>query len=136
VAKLLVDTGFLVALYIRRDALHNRAIHFLRNNRAALLTAVPVITEVCYFLDAKGKQAFLKWVSLGGITVIDIPSNAYLSIAGYLEKYSDQDLDFTDAVMIWLADSLKERRILTVDKTDFSVFRLRGGLPFELVDWM
>ena len=44
-------------------------------------------------------------------------------------------LDFTDAALIWLADSQKERRILTVDKTDFSVFRLWGGLPFELVDW-
>ncbi len=134
-ANLLVDTGFLVALYIRRDALHTQAIRFLHNNRAALLTIPLVITETCYFLDAKGKQELLKWVSFGGMKVIDIPANAYLSIAGYLEKYSDQDLDFTDAAMIWLANSYKVRHILTVDQTDFSVFRLWGGLPFELVDW-
>ncbi len=135
-ANLLVDTGFLVALYIRRDALHTQAIHFLRNNRAALLTVAPVITETCYFLDAKGKQEFLKWVNRGGMKVTEIPANAYLTIAGYLKKYADQDLDFTDAALIWLADSHKERRILTVDQTDFSVFRLRGGMPFELVGWM
>lgn len=59
-----------------------------------------------------------------------------MSIARYLEKYADQDLDFTDAALIWLADSHKERHILTVDQTDFSVFRLWGGMPFELVGWM
>ena len=134
-ANLLVDTGFLAALYIRRDALHPQAIRCLRNNRAALLTVSPVITETCYFLDAKGKQEFLKWVSLGGMKVIEIPTIEYISIAGYLDKYADQDLDFTDAALIWLADSQKERRILTVDKTDFSVFRLWGGSLFELVDW-
>ena len=134
-ANLLVDTGFLVALYIRRDALHSQAIHFLRKNRAILLTVVPVITETCYFLDAKGKQEFLKWISRGGLKVIEIPTSEYLSIAEYLDKYADQDLDFTDAALVWLADSLKERRILTVDLTDFSVFRLWGCLPFELVDW-
>ncbi len=134
-ANLLVDTGFLVALYIRRDALHPQAIRFLRNNRAALLTVAPVITETCFFLDAKGKQEFLKWISRGGMKVVEIPTSEYLSVAGYLDKYADQDLDLTDAALIWLADSLKERRILTVDKTDFSVFRLSGGLPFELVDW-
>ena len=134
-ANLLVDTGFLVALYIRRDALHPQAIRFLRDNRATLLTAAPVVTETCYFLDSKGKQEFLKWVSRGGLKVFEIPNNTYLDIAGYLDKYADQDLDFTDAAMIWLADSQKERRILTVDQTDFSVFRLRGGLPFELVVW-
>ncbi len=66
-----------------------------------------------------GRQEFLKWVSRGGMKVIEIPTSEYLSIAGYLDKYADQDLDFTDAALIWLADSLKERRILTVDKTDF-----------------
>jgi predicted nucleic acid-binding protein len=135
VANLLVDTGFLVALYIRRDALHRQAINFLRNNRAALLTVAPVITETCYFLDAKGKQEFLKWVGHGGMKVVDIPANAYLNIAGYLEKYADQDLDFTDAGLIWLADSQMERRILTVDQTDFSVFRLWDGLPFDIMAW-
>ena len=134
-ANLLVDTGFLVALYIRRDALHSQAIHFLRNNHATLLTIAPVITETCYFLDARGKQQFLKWVSRGGMKVFEIPTIEYLSIAGYLDKYADQDLDFTDAALIWLADLHKERKILTVDKTDFSVFRLWGGLPFELIDW-
>ena len=135
-ASLLVDTGFLVALYIRHDSLHPQAVDFLRNNRSPLLTVTPVITETCYFLDVKGKVEFLKWVNKGGMEVIDIPVSAFISIAESLTKYADQDLDFTDAALIWLADTRKEQRILTVDRTDFSVFRLRGGRAFELINWV
>jgi predicted nucleic acid-binding protein len=35
---LIVDTGFLVALYIRRDKLHQQALQFLQKNEQALIT--------------------------------------------------------------------------------------------------
>lgn len=134
-AKLLVDTGFLVALYIRRDGLHPKAIHFLRDNRLPLLTVAPVVTETCYFLDIAGKRELLDWVYRGGVEVADLPVSAYPQLAGYLRQYADRDLDFTDAALLWLADALQEKRILTVDRTDFSIFRLSGGGAFHLVDW-
>ena len=61
---LIVDTGFLVALYIRRDKLHQQALKFLQKNEQALITATPVIVECCYFLDTKSKNSFIK---LGGL---------------------------------------------------------------------
>lgn len=133
--KLLVDTGFLVALYIRRDELHPQAIHFLPDNRLPLLTVAPVVTETCYFLDVAGKRELLDWVYRGGVEVADLPVSAYPHLAGYLRKYADRDLDFTDAALIWLADARQERRILTVDRTDFFLFRLSDGGAFHLVDW-
>jgi len=135
VAKLLVDTGFFVALYIRRDGLHPQAIHFLRDNRWPLLTVVPVVSETCYFLDIAGKRELLDWVYRGGVEVADLPVSAYPQLAGYLRKYADRDLDFTDAALIWLAESQQEKRILTVDRTDVSKFRLSDGGAFQLVDW-
>jgi predicted nucleic acid-binding protein len=78
VVSLLVDIGFLVALYIRGDTLHDDAVAYLRGNRAALLTVAPVIVET--------------WV--------------------------------------WLANARGVRRILTVDETDFSLFRLKHGKTF------
>jgi predicted nucleic acid-binding protein len=56
---LIVDTGFLVALYIRRDKLHPYAVNFLQQNQKPLITAAPAIVESCYFLDAKAKIALL-----------------------------------------------------------------------------
>jgi len=77
---LIVDTGFLVALYIRRDKLHPYALNFLQRNQHALITASPVIVESCYFLDAKAKTALLNWAVCGGINVVDVPVTAYNEI--------------------------------------------------------
>ena len=132
---LIVDTRFLVALYIRRDNLHSQALHFLQQNNQALITTAPVIVESCYFLDAKAKVALLKWVQCGGINVVDVPVTAYSEIAQNIEKYADHEIDFTDATLIWLANSYQQQQILTVDKNDFSAFRLKNNQWFQLLEW-
>jgi hypothetical protein len=52
VTQLLVDTGFLVALYIRGDTLHQPAVDYLKRNRQPLRTVAAVIVETCFFLDS------------------------------------------------------------------------------------
>lgn len=134
-ARLVVDTGFLVALYLRRDNLHDSAIRFLQTNRSVLLTVAPVIVETCYFLNVRGKVEFLKWLQRGGIHVTEIPSDAYPRLALLIEKYADLDIDLADAALIWFAELSEERRILTVDNHDFSSFRIKGRTRFDLVPW-
>jgi predicted nucleic acid-binding protein len=135
VARLVVDTGFLVALYRRRDALHADALAFLRENRAELVTAAPVIVEACYFLSTPGKVELLGWVATGGLAVAEVPVDAYPALGGLLTRYAALDVDFTDVALVWLADLLGEHRILTVDERDFAAFRLKGKRRFELVQW-
>ena len=132
---LIVDTSFLVALYIRRDKLHQQALNFLQKNEQALITATPVIVECCYFLDTKAKIALLNWVVCGGIQVVDILVTAYQEIAQTIEKYADHDIDFTDAAVVWLANNYQQQQILTVDKADFSTFRLNNNQWFHLLEW-
>lgn len=132
---LIIDTGFLVAFSIRRDKLHQHALSFLRQNQQALITAAPVIAESCYFLDAKAKIALLNWAACGGITVIDVPVMAYGYIIQTIEKYADHDIDFTDAAVVWLTNTYRQQQILTVDKADFSAFRLKNNQWFELLEW-
>jgi predicted nucleic acid-binding protein len=52
-----------------------------------------------------------------------------------LDKYADQDIDFADAALVWLANRMGERSILTVDTTDFSIYRLKGSKRFEVISW-
>jgi uncharacterized protein len=135
VARLVVDTGFLVALYVRGDGLHGRAVEFLRGSRAPLLTASPVVVETCHFLNTRGKVELLKWVERGGLAVAEIPSEAYPALATQLQKYADLDIDLADAALIWLAELVSEYQVLTVDQRDFSAFRLKGRKRFDLVRW-
>jgi len=129
VTPLLVDTGFLVALYIRGDTLHQAAVSYLRQNQSPLHTVGPVIVETCFFLNPSGKAALLNWVAHGGLAVTDIPVSSYPELATYIQKYADQDIDFADAALVWLAAQTGQRSILTVDEADFQVYRLKGGHP-------
>ena len=132
---LIVDTGFLVELYIRRYKLHSHALNFLQQNQQSLITTSAVIVESCYFLDAKAKVALLNWIQRGGVEVVDVPIFAYSEISQTIEKYADHDIDFTDATLIWLANKYLYQQILTVDKNDFSAFRLKNNKWFDLLDW-
>ncbi|HEX9673251.1 MAG TPA: hypothetical protein VGA12_07435 [Burkholderiales bacterium] len=40
-----------------------------------------------------------------------------------------------DAALVWLAEESGLRRILTVDRSDFSLFRLKGAKRFDVLDW-
>lgn len=77
----------------------------------------------------------LEWVQSGGLGVAEVLVSAYSDPVRTIEKYADQDIDFTDAALVWLAEENGLRRILTVDRSDFSLFRLKGGKRFDVLDW-
>ncbi len=60
---------------------------------------------------------------------------AAVSYAAIIGKYADRDIDFADVALIWLADRIGARHILTVDFTDFEIYRLKGRKRFQLVRW-
>ncbi|ASF47819.1 hypothetical protein CEK71_18075 [Methylovulum psychrotolerans] len=60
---------------------------------------------------------------------------AYGDIIQTIEKYADHDIDFTDAAVVWLTNTYRQQQILTVDKADFSAFRLKNNPWFELLEW-
>lgn len=77
----------------------------------------------------------LEWVHRGALSVVEIPAAAYDDVGSIVRKYADQDSDLADAALVWLAGQTGVRDVLTVDKADFSVYRLRGGKRFELLKW-
>jgi len=135
VTSVLVDTGFLVALFRPTDRLRAQARQCLMANRHPLVTAAPVIVETCFFLDAAGKGRLLEWVRRGALAVAEVPVSAYAEIGTIIRKYADRNIDFADATLAWLANHAGMRDILTVDEADFSVLRLKGGKRFALVKW-
>lgn len=131
----MVDSGYLIALGRARDALHPVAERFLAAFRGSLLTVSAVIVETCFFLDARAKALLLEWIHEGSLSVLEVPVPAYPDLAATMRKYAERKVDFADAALVWLAEESGIRDILTVDRRDFSTFRLRGGKRFQLVDW-
>ena len=133
--SVLADSGFLVALGIRRDPRHQAAKNFIAGYKGEIIVPGPVVVESCFFLSAPGKMRLLDWIAKGGATLADVPSLAYADIGGVIGRYSALDPDFTDAAIVWLADKTSCRAILTVDTRDFGIYRLKGNKRFEVVKW-
>lgn len=132
---ILVDTGFLVSAFEPREKHHAAALSWLSQHSAPLITLEAVLSECCFFLHGKARQQLLKAVSQGVLAVQHPDSQAHTRIATLAEKYQDQDADYADLALIWLAETTGHARILTLDVQDFSVYRILGRKRFELLHW-
>jgi len=131
----LADTGFLVALFDPADVLAAPAARYLQRHKHPLATVSAAVVEVCFHLRPMLKADLLTWIRRGGISIVDVPVSAYAQLELTLRKYADRNLDFVDAALVWLAHEAGARQMLTVDKTDFGLLRLKGGKRFDLIDW-
>lgn len=128
----LLDTGVLVALLDRNDAWHARAAQWMGAFHGRLHTVEAVLVETAFFLSAR-QRAQLAELAAGPTLTLHHPDAAGLSrIAQLLSKYADQDPDWADAALIWLAESAGIDRIATVDQRDFGVYRIQGRRKFRL----
>ncbi|OGA67574.1 MAG: hypothetical protein A3G83_03825 [Betaproteobacteria bacterium RIFCSPLOWO2_12_FULL_68_20] len=131
----LVDSGFFVALFDPSDHLAAPAARYLREHSHPLATVSATLIEACFFLAPDRKAELLTWVRRGAASVVEIPVQAYPQLELTLRKYADRDIDIADAGLIWLANETGARRILTVDRKDFEIYRLKGNRYFEVIDW-
>ncbi len=132
---ILVDTGFLVSAFEPREKHHRAAVRWLSSHTASLITMEAVLSECCFFLRGLARQQLLRAVSQGALAVHHPDPQAHTRIASLAEKYHDQEADYADLALIWLAEKTGHARILTLDRQDFSVYRIQGRKRFELLDW-
>lgn len=131
-AAVLIDTGLLVALFNRNDAHHAWATAWLAECHAALHTVEAVLAEAAFFLPPR-LRASLAELSHRGVIQVHAPDAAGHARMGQLFiKYRDQDPDWADLALVWLAEKSGIRRIATVDVNDFSVYRINGRSRFLL----
>ena len=78
---------------------------------------------------------FLDWLTKGQNKIVELPAAAYAEIASIIGRYTQLDPDLSDGAIVWLADHMKCRSVLTVDKRDFGIYRLKGGKRFEVLNW-
>ncbi len=122
--KAWVNTGFLIAIFAHNDSHHDAANIFMKNNTQLELHSIwPVIVETCFFLDNNGKQAFIKWLERGAMTMHEITAQDLPLIRKTLDKYQNLKPDFTDIVLVTMADLYNIKQVLTVDVRDFSIYR-------------
>lgn len=125
--KVLVDTGPMVAWLDKGDGDHARCAAFFAGFQGQLVTTWPVLTEVCHLLPRHIVGRFMRWVAAGGVVVREMLPTAADDIAGLMEKYDDLPMDLADASLVRLAEQVGIVEVITLDETDFGIYRLPTG---------
>jgi len=132
----ILDTSFLFALTDQGDRNHQRVLAIAQSVNEPLVLPVVVLPEVCYLIASRlGHQAmrlFVSSVTPETIQVESVTTEDLVRVHQILERYADNQLDFTDAAIVAIAERLNITRVYTLDRRDFSVIRPRHCDYFEL----
>ena len=134
---ILTDAGPLVALIDSGERAHKKCVECLHTLTAPMVTSWPAFTEAMYLLgDAggwRGQEALWTLVDQGNLEVV-LPDPDRLSrVRLLMEKFRDLPMDLADATLVVLAEQLSLRKIFTLDRRDFSTYRIHGRRRFEIV---
>lgn len=133
VRNVVVDSGFLVALFDETDPLHASSRDFLRDYRGRFWTTEAVLTETLALLSVAQQRRCLRWLgdaAEAGLLRIDREPVDFRVLEGLVRKYADQPMDFADASVVTLATRAGIREILTADRRDFAVYRVGARRRF------
>lgn len=132
---IIADTGFWVALFNRRDDLHQHAKACAAQIHEPLVTTLPVITEVCYLLQTRCSQKlsieFLLAQQEGLFQIFALGESELPRIAVLMSQYADLPMDLADALLVILAEHLGHGRIVSTDRRDFHTYRWKNHHPFH-----
>jgi predicted nucleic acid-binding protein len=129
----LVDAGPLVGLLSERDQWHEWSINTLSVLEERLATTETALAEACYLLGNR-RAAILeivRMVEAGVLILFPTLAGDAGRIGVLLEKYPQMDLG--DATLVVLSERIPRARLITVDRTDFSVYRRADGTTVPCV---
>lgn len=122
---ILVDAGPLIALIHRDDAHHAECVEALQSITESLGTVWPALTEAMYLLNFswKAQEALWEMIERGVVVLLPIEQRDISRIRELMKKYKDLPMDLADAALVAVAEREKIRRIFTLDRRDFKVYR-------------
>ena len=126
---ILVDTGPLVALFDPADGDHGRCVELLSRIEEPMATTVPVLTEAFHLLSpgSSGAQRLMDFVAARGLFVWFFDDDALARSFDLMIHYADHPMDLADASLVVLAETLKLRKVFTIDRGDFATYRIKRG---------
>jgi len=133
--RVLADTGPIVAILSRRDQYHKACVEALHDMPGPLFTCWPVITEVAWLLrrDSNAIQQLLGSIDIGLFEMLTLTTADAKPISLIMKKYRDIRIQLADASLVHLAARDGVDRVFTLDRRDFSVYRLPRGKAFRIL---
>jgi predicted nucleic acid-binding protein len=117
----------------RTDRQHEACLRAFEAFAGNLVTSWPVISEAFYLLRHPDQHDFLwKIILTRAIEVADLLFEDLSRARSLMKQYADQPMDLADASLVVLAERFMLRKVFTLDRRHFSVYRPRHTRYFEL----
>ena len=130
----LVDAGPLVAILDADDDFHEQCVETLRQIREPMITVWPALTEASHLVASNpARDRLLEIVEQGALRIAPLEGRDLPRMRALMEKYSDRPMDLADAALVRVAERDGLLTVFTIDRTDFSVYRLHGSRRFRLL---
>jgi len=132
---ILVDAGPLVAFVDADDQYHEACVSTLKSLREPLATVWPSLTEAMYLLNdlPAAQEALWEMLVRKALQLLPLGSVDLPRIRELLRKYADRRMDLAHAALIRIAEREGIRKIFTVDKRDFAVYRIHGRIRPSII---
>jgi len=123
-----VDAGPLVALVDADDQFHVKCVAALKALRELLVTVWPPVTEAMDSLgdSPKAQEALWEMLVRGVLQLLPLDLTDVHRMRELMSKYADLPMDLADAALVRIAEREGIRKIFTVDRKDFNMYRLHG----------
>jgi len=133
--SVLVDAGPLVALIDRSDPYHQRCVSALAAIRDPLGTVWPAFTEAMHLLraSAQAQRALWDMINESGLRFVRIGAEDCPRMRELMWKYRDLPMDLADAALVRVAEREGLRRVFTIDRQDFEIYRPHRLGGFEIL---
>ncbi len=131
----LIDTGPLVALFDADDQWHQPCVAAIQLINDRLITVWPVLSEAIYMLRKiyDGQDKIWESVERTPIHIAPLGADDVPRIRELMRKYRDLPMDLADAALVRVAERERIRRIFTVDRRDFEIYRPYRLGRFDIV---
>ena len=127
-ARVILDTGPLIAFLNSRDEHHDWARDQWARVEPPFLTCEAVVAETCFLagrLASGAREAVVELVERGVLDLSFRLANEAAAVARLMKKYDDLPMSLADACLVRISEQNPGSVVLTLDG-DFRIYR-RGG---------
>jgi uncharacterized protein len=135
VPRMLIDAGPLIALGDADDQWHEPCRELTRQIADDLVTVWPAVAEAMYMLGrvAGGQDRLWKWLVGDGPEIAPLDRADLPRMCELMHKYRDLPMDLADAAIVRVAERERIRRVFTIDRRDFELYRPSRLGRFEIL---
>ena len=122
--KYILDAGPLIASINRQDEHHHWAVQTLERLGPPFYSCAEVMAEAAALTGRPA--AVVDMVAAGEIVLSFDLGDQAAGVLLLLNKYADHRMDLADACIVRMTELIRDCRVVTVDRRDFSLYRRNG----------